>query len=122
MRKATLITILTVGAAVAILSASSTAEAQYQQCIKGRGCVPTSQRSYNACFNLALARGESAAWANAAASTGSSINASPGRSRSMGIAALKHDDPVAGSDADPARALVSHRIVRGCRLDAHYVM
>jgi hypothetical protein len=62
MRKATLITILTVGAAVAILSANSTAEAQYQQCIKGRGCVPASRRSYNACFNLALARGESAAW------------------------------------------------------------
>jgi hypothetical protein len=46
----------------AILAPSSPAQAQYQQCIKGRGCVPASQRSYNACFNLALARGESAAW------------------------------------------------------------
>jgi len=61
MRKAILITILTVGAA-AISSASSPAAAQYQQCIKGRGCVPASQPSYNDCFNLALARGESVAW------------------------------------------------------------
>jgi hypothetical protein len=62
VRETILLTILTVGAAAAISSASSPAEAQYQQCIKGRGCVPASQRSYNACFNLALARGESAAW------------------------------------------------------------
>jgi hypothetical protein len=62
MHKAILITILTVGAAAAISSASSPAAAQYQQCIKGRGCVPASQPSYNDCFNLALARGESVAW------------------------------------------------------------
>ena len=31
--------------------------AQYQHCIAGRGCVPATQASYNACFNLALARG-----------------------------------------------------------------
>jgi len=61
MRKAILITILSVGG-VAGISAATPAQAHYQQCIKGRGCVPTSQRSYNACFNLALARGESAAW------------------------------------------------------------
>ena len=61
MRKAILITILTVAAAAAISSASSPAEAQ-SQCIKGRGCVPATERSYNACFNLALARGESVAW------------------------------------------------------------
>jgi hypothetical protein len=60
--KAILITILTVGAVAAIATTSSPAQAQYSQCIKGRGCVPASQRSYNACFNLALARGESAAW------------------------------------------------------------
>jgi hypothetical protein len=53
--------------------------------------------------------------ANAAASTGSSINALPGRFRSMGIAALKHDGPEADSDSDPAPMLASHRIVRGCR-------
>jgi hypothetical protein len=62
MRKAILITILTVGAVAAISATSSPAQAQYSQCIKGRGCVPASQRTYNDCFNLALARGESAAW------------------------------------------------------------
>ena len=62
MRKAILIPILTVGAAAAFSSASSPAQSQYSQCIKGRGCVPTSQASYDACFNLALARGESSAW------------------------------------------------------------
>src|SRR5260370_9127301 len=62
MRKVILITILTVGAVAAISAARSPAQAQYSQCIKGRGCVPTSQASYDACFNLALARGESSAW------------------------------------------------------------
>jgi len=62
MRKAILITILTVGAAAVISAPNSPAQAQYQHCIRGRGCEPASQRSYNACFNLALARGESAAW------------------------------------------------------------
>jgi hypothetical protein len=62
MRNAMLVTILTVGAAAAISSSSSPAEAQYQQCSRGRGCVPASQRSYDACFNLALARGESTLW------------------------------------------------------------
>ena len=61
MRNVILITILTVGA-VAAISAATPSKAQYQQCIKGRGCVLASQRSYDACFNLALARGESAAW------------------------------------------------------------
>jgi len=58
MPKAILTTMLAVGAVMA----ASTAQAQYAQCIKGRGCVPTSQASYNACYNLALARGESVAW------------------------------------------------------------
>jgi hypothetical protein len=61
MRNVLLVTILAVSTTT-ILAPSSPAQAQYQQCIKGRGCVPASQRSYNACFNLALARGESAAW------------------------------------------------------------
>jgi hypothetical protein len=61
MRKTILFTILIVGA-IAAISAATPSKAQYQQCIKGRGCVPTSQRSYNDCFNLALARGESSAW------------------------------------------------------------
>jgi hypothetical protein len=60
MRNALLITILAFSM-TAISAPSSPAQAQYQ-CIKGRGCVPAPQRSYNACFNLALARGESAAW------------------------------------------------------------
>jgi len=62
VRKAILIAILTVGPLAAISAARPPAQAQYLQCIKGRGCVPASQASYNACFNLALARGESAAW------------------------------------------------------------
>jgi hypothetical protein len=62
MRKAILITILAVGAVTAVWTVSSPAQGQYLQCIKGRGCVPATQASYNACFNLALARGESAAW------------------------------------------------------------
>jgi hypothetical protein len=41
---------------------SAPSAAQQQFCVRGRGCVPTTQASYNACFNLALARGESAAW------------------------------------------------------------
>jgi hypothetical protein len=60
MRKVLLITTLTITAA--ILAPSSPTQAQYLHCIKGRGCEPASQRSYNACFNLALARGESPAW------------------------------------------------------------
>jgi len=62
MRNTILFAILTVGAVAAISAPRSPAHAQYQQCIKGRGCVPASQPSYDACFNLALARGESAAW------------------------------------------------------------
>jgi hypothetical protein len=62
MHKAILITTLAVGALTAVWTVSSPAQAQYLQCIKGRGCVPASEASYNACFNLALARGESAAW------------------------------------------------------------
>jgi hypothetical protein len=62
MHKAILITMLGVGAVTAVSTVSSPAQAQYSQCIRGRGCVPATQASYNACFNLALARGESAAW------------------------------------------------------------
>ena len=49
-----------VTATVAGLSTPSVAQNKY--CVRGRGCVPVTQASYNACFNLALARGESAAW------------------------------------------------------------
>jgi hypothetical protein len=62
MRNTALTTIIALGAATALWIASSPAQAQYLHCSKGRGCVPTTQASYNRCFNLALARGESAAW------------------------------------------------------------
>jgi hypothetical protein len=47
-------------AAVAALSTPSFAQGQF--CVRARGCVPVTQASYNACFDLALARGESVAW------------------------------------------------------------
>jgi len=62
MRNTALIMIIAVAAATALSAASSPAQAQYLQCIKGRGCVPATQASYDRCFRLALARGESAAW------------------------------------------------------------
>ena len=62
MRKAILTTMLAVGAVTAASTVSSPAQAQYQQCIRGRGCVPATQASYNACYNLAIARGESPFW------------------------------------------------------------
>jgi hypothetical protein len=62
MRNAILTMILVVGSVAAMWATSSPAQAQYQQCIKGRGCVPATQASYDRCFRLALARGESVAW------------------------------------------------------------
>jgi hypothetical protein len=62
MLKAILVMMLAVGAVTALSTVNSPAQAQYRQCIKGRGCVPATQERYNACFQLALARGESAAW------------------------------------------------------------
>jgi hypothetical protein len=53
MRQLILMTTLAVGT----VAASLPAQAQYLHCIKGRGCVPTTQASYNACFQLALNRG-----------------------------------------------------------------
>jgi hypothetical protein len=41
---------------------STPSAAQQPYCFRGHGCVPMTQASYNACFNLALARGESVAW------------------------------------------------------------
>jgi hypothetical protein len=42
-----------------LISTPGFAQRQYAQtfCIAGRGCVPTTNESYNACFQLALARG-----------------------------------------------------------------
>ena len=62
MRKAILTTMLAVCAVAAVSTMSSPAQAQYSQCIRGRGCVPATQASYNACYNLAIARGESPFW------------------------------------------------------------
>jgi len=59
MRQLILATIVAVAAATGFSTPSA---AQQQFCIHGRGCVPVTQASYNACFNLALARGESVAW------------------------------------------------------------
>ena len=55
MRYAMLATVL--AASVLTAGAGTPAEAQYLHCVKGRGCQPTSQASYNACFSLALRRG-----------------------------------------------------------------
>jgi hypothetical protein len=49
-------------AVAATTGLSTPSAAQGQFCVHGRGCVPSTQASYNACFNLALARGESVAW------------------------------------------------------------
>lgn len=58
MRQFMLVAIFVVGSVMDF----STASAQQSFCIHGRGCVPVTPASYNSCFNLALARGESAAW------------------------------------------------------------
>ena len=55
MRQFILMTILAAGAVTAV--SSFAAQAQHQICIAGRGCVPATEASYNACFNLALQRG-----------------------------------------------------------------
>jgi hypothetical protein len=49
-------------ATAAVTGLSTPSVAQQQYCYPARGCVPVTNASYNACFNLALARGESAAW------------------------------------------------------------
>jgi hypothetical protein len=49
-------------ATAAIAGFAIPSAAQQPFCIPGRGCVPMTQASYNACYNLALARGESVAW------------------------------------------------------------
>ena len=59
MRQFILPTILAVAA---VTGFSTPSAAQQQFCVHGRGCVPVTEASYNRCFNLALARGESVAW------------------------------------------------------------
>lgn len=50
-------TILAAGAATALTMMSLPAQAQYAHCLPARGCIPTTQASYNACLQLAKARG-----------------------------------------------------------------
>jgi hypothetical protein len=47
--------VLAVSAVTALSSAP--ALAQYAHCLPGRGCIPTTQASYNACYTLARQRG-----------------------------------------------------------------
>ncbi len=49
------LSILAVSAATALSSAP--AQAQYAHCLPGRGCIPTTQASSNACLTLARERG-----------------------------------------------------------------
>ena len=46
-------------AATVVTGLSTPSDAQQAQCIRGRGCVPATQATYNQCYNLAIARGES---------------------------------------------------------------
>ena len=59
MRQVMMTTMLAVGATTAFLSISlgMPAQAQYAVCLPARGCVPATQASYNACYQLALRRG-----------------------------------------------------------------
>jgi len=56
MRQLFLMTILTVGA---VTDFSTPSVAAQPFCVRGRGCVPATQATYNSCFQLGLARGES---------------------------------------------------------------
>jgi hypothetical protein len=49
--------IIAAALAVCTTTLSTPSFAQYSHCIAGRGCVPATQESYNACFQLALRRG-----------------------------------------------------------------
>src|SRR5262245_16902266 len=81
MLRVILITMLAIGTMTALPSFS--AQAQYAVCLPVRGCLPTTQASYNACFQLALhvdGPGQTTSRKSAdAASTGSSTNASPAK-------------------------------------------
>jgi len=57
MRQVIMTTMLAVGAMTGFLSVSAPAQAQYAVCLAARGCVPATQASYNACYQLALRRG-----------------------------------------------------------------
>ena len=52
----------TILAVAALTHFSTPSAAQEPFCHRGRACVPATQATYNSCFQLALARGESVAW------------------------------------------------------------
>jgi hypothetical protein len=52
-----LLMIMAAGAVTTFAMASFPAQAQYALCLPARGCVPTTQASYNACLTLARQRG-----------------------------------------------------------------
>ena len=52
-----MLTIMAAGAVTACVIASFPAQAQFAHCVAGRGCIPTTQASYNACLTLARQRG-----------------------------------------------------------------
>jgi tetrahydromethanopterin S-methyltransferase subunit D len=56
MRQSVL-TIMAAGAVTAFAMVTFPAQAQFAHCVPGRGCVPTTQASYNACLTLARQRG-----------------------------------------------------------------
>ena len=94
MRKAILTGMLAVGAVTAASSISSPAQAQYAQCIKGRGCVPTSQQAMMPASISPWHEASRQHGANGKASTGSSISVSPARSRSMCLNVPDSDVPI----------------------------
>jgi hypothetical protein len=55
MRALILMSIVAAAAATALPTPGSAQTTPF--CIAGRGCVPTTQASYNSCFQLALSRG-----------------------------------------------------------------
>lgn len=57
MRPVTPRRVVVAAVATALWIASLPAQAQYLHCLPGRGCVPTGQASYNACYQLARQRG-----------------------------------------------------------------
>jgi len=56
MRQSVLM-IMAAGAVTAFSLVSFSAQAQYALCLPARGCIPTTQASYNACYTLARQRG-----------------------------------------------------------------
>jgi hypothetical protein len=52
-----LLPVLAAGVVTSFSLVSFPAQAQFAQCLPARGCIPTTQASYNACYTLARQRG-----------------------------------------------------------------